>query len=406
MSLQPAATNAKVWIRCSGYFSEVAYDGDVWIGIDSGKIVRIESRKPKGVDEFDSCGITEALYAAPLLADTHGHVYMEPWPLNPADRSKPGSKPFEEEVEDALTRVDNALANGVGLIRDMGDPHGVNLEVKRRLACRSQPSLELLAPGPAFHRPKKYGRYLGVRRESVEDVKNSIRELHARGEIDYVKIVATGIVNFAEKRMNQTPQYTLSELSDIVALSHDLGYKVAAHCSGEDGLDLCIEASVDFIEHAYFVTEEQIDRMTEKGLVWTPTFAPVHAQGANDECGWSDADHRSIEEILTEHSSKIAYGRSRGTTILAGTDAGSPGVELGRGLRIELGRLAAAGYDAPALLEMATITNGAACGARSYSSKIEVGAKASFALYEKAPWEKIENLDTLKHVICEGETIR
>src|SRR5205823_782862 len=140
-----------------------------------------------------------SLYAVPLLADTHVHVYMEPWPVTPAQRALPGSKPFEAEVADAIRRVDGSLRSGIGLLRDMGDPHGINLEVKRRLARRGTAAPELRVAGPGFYRPKKYGRFLGVCRETIADVHASIDELHRQGEIDFIKVVTTGIVDFAEK---------------------------------------------------------------------------------------------------------------------------------------------------------------------------------------------------------------
>jgi imidazolonepropionase-like amidohydrolase len=403
ISAAPPDAAAVTWIPCQGWFSARPHDGAAWIGVADGRIATITTTPPAG----DNAALTEApLYVAPLLADTHVHVYMEPWPVSPALRAAPGSKPFELEVADAIRRVDQALASGVGLLRDMGDPFGINLEVKRRLTRRASAAPELLVAGPGFHRPKKYGRFLGVCRETVDDVRASIDKLHRQGQVDYIKVVTTGIVDFAERRVKQSPQYSADELAAVVAHAHDLGYKVASHCSGEEGIDINLAAGVDFIEHAYFVREDQIDRMIEQGTAWTPTFAPVDAQGQHVECGWSDDVRLTIEAILDEHAARIAYGMSRGATILAGTDAGSPGVDMGGGIRIELQRLATAGISAEKLLHMATIGNARSVGALHYSGTIEVGGPASFALYERCPWRDIRNLDSLKHVFWSGERIR
>ena len=346
------------------------------------------------------------LFAIPLLADTHVHVYMEPWPVAPAGRALPGSKSFEDEVADALRRVDEALANGVGLLRDLGDPLGINLEVKRRLARRGTPAPELLACGPGFHRPKKYGRFIGLARETVADVIASIDELHTQGEIDLVKLVTTGIVDFAQARVKQAPQFTADELSAVVAHAHERGYKVASHCSGPDGIDINLAAGVDFIEHAYFIREDQIDRMTEQRACWTPTLAPVHAQRLHDECGWPADVRRNIDAILDEHLARVAYAVGKGARVLVGTDAGSPGVEMGRGTRVELERMQRAGIDPPKLLHMATVGNARAVGVSAYSPTLEVGAAASFALYERCPWRDVRNLDSLRHVFLTGQRIR
>lgn len=399
---RPTAT-AVTWVPCQGWFSAQAHDGPAWIGIADGRIAEIATTPPAPGNRLVE---DSSLYAVPLLADTHVHTYMEPWPVAPSQRALPGSKPFEAEVADAIRRVDDALACGVGLLRDMGDPFGINLEVKRRLASRGAPAPELLACGPGFHRPKKYGRFLGRCCDTAADVCASIDDLHRRGQIDYVKVVTTGIVDFAERRVKQAPQFTAEELSEVVRHAHDLGYRVASHCSGQEGIDINLAAGVDFIEHAYFVREDQIDRMVERGAAWTPTLAPVDAQGRHAECGWPDDVRRTIESILQEHAARIAYAVSRGATVLVGTDAGSPGVDMGRGVRVELQRLATAGIPAERLLHMATVGNARALGAKEYSPTLDVGNPASFALYERCPWRDVRNLDSLRHVFWSGQQIR
>jgi imidazolonepropionase-like amidohydrolase len=192
----------------------------------------------------------------------------------------------------------------------------------------------------------------------------------------------------------------------VVTHAHERGYKVASHCSGSEGIDINLAAGVDFIEHGYFIREDQIDRMIERGIAWAPTLAPVYAQATHGECGWPDDVRRNIEAILQEHVARIAYAVGRGATVLAGTDAGSPGVEMGGALRIELERLASAGIPAERLLRMATDENARAVGAERYSPAMAVGGPASFAMYERCPWRDIRNLDSLRHVFCSGQRIR
>lgn len=391
------------WIACDGWFSERAHKGPAWLKIEAGLITEIASTAPRGAPVAREN--VDRLYLLPLLADTHVHVYMEPWPVDPAKRRPPGGDEFEIEVCRAMRRVDQALSEGIGLLRDMGDPHGINLEVKRRLAGRGGPAPELLVAGPGFHRPKKYGRYLGVAHDNVASILAAIDQLHRQREIDFIKVVTTGIVDFTEQRVKQAPQYTIEELTAVVDHAHKLGYQVASHCSGPEGIDINLAAGVDFIEHAYFVREDQVDRMAANGTRWTPTLAPVYAQTFHRETGWPEAVRQSIAAILDEHAVRIAYGRSRGASVLAGTDAGSPGVGMGAGLRIELERLATAGIAPEQLLQTATVGNAAAVGAKFYSPTLRVGGPASFALYRKCPWEDIRHLDTLRHVYVRGHRV-
>ena len=397
-------TSATVtWVPCQGWFSARPHDTPGWIGIEGDRIVEISTTRPATGSVLS---IDSALYALPLLCDTHVHVYMEPWPVAPSQRSLPGGRELEIEVADALRRCDVALAGGIGLLRDMGDPHGVNLEVKRRLARRGAAAPALLACGPGFHRPGKYGRFLGVSRPTVADIRASIDELHRGGQIDFVKLVTTGIVDFAQQRVKQEPQYTVEELSEVVRHAHGLGYRVASHCSGAEGIDINLAAGVDFIEHAYFVREDQIDRMIEQGVAWTPTLAPVQVQRQHADCDWPADVRQNIELILHQHADRIAYATSKGAIVLAGTDAGSPGVEIGRGLHFELQCMAAARISAEQLLYIATIGNARALDAKRYTPTIEVGAPASFGLYARCPWRDIADLVSLRQVLCSGQPVR
>lgn len=398
-NVKSAPTDDPSWIRCDGYFSDIIHSKETWLGWENGKIAEIRHQPPENTHNQDS---KEKCYIVPLLSDSHVHYYMEPWPLEPAKRSLPGSKDFEAEVEDAIKRVKNALKNGLGLVRDMGDPLGINLEVKKRLMGTNQPIPELLTPGPGIHRPKKYGRYLGIMKDTVDEIKAAIVDLIQEKHVDYIKLVTTGIVNFEQKIVKQAPQFTTEELSEVVDFAHKYQKKVAAHCSGKEGLEIAIEAGVDFIEHAYFITDEQLQRLIKKQLFWTPTFAPVFTQGYYDECGWDNTVRQNIDEIIKTHNQMIAKAMEMGGRILAGTDAGCPGVEIGKGIRTELSCLVNSGISPENLLKMATSNNAQAVGAQEYTGKLEISHPASFGVYSKPPWENIDNLNSLAQVYFRG----
>jgi imidazolonepropionase-like amidohydrolase len=390
------------WIHCDGYFSGAVHRGAHWIGCHGGRIVAIRATPPPGESRMSCHG---RAFAIPLLADTHVHFYMQPWPVAATQRTPPGGKPFETEVADAIERVKLALADGIGFLRDLGDPHGINLEVRRRLSGDHVGAPELQVAGAGIHRPKKYGRYLGVMRETIPEIKEIISQFVDAQKVDFIKLVTTGIVSFEEKLVKQSPQFTVAELHELVEYAHALGKKVAAHCSGAVGLEIALVAGVDFIEHAYFITETQLRRLITNGLYWTPTFAPVHMQCVEPDAGWNEDVRRNISEILTEHNRMIALGVQVGAKILAGTDSGSPGVAMGRGLRTELACFARSGLRPEALLTMSTETAARACETKFYTGRIAVGEPASFALYEKAPWESILHLDSLVEVYSNGTRI-
>lgn len=381
----------RFWIRCDAYFSERPRFGPFWLRIEDATIAEIRDEPPTEQEAPNGVNEAQAGYVLPLLADTHAHVYMNPWPLAPSQRVKPGSGAVEKEIDDAAVRLKQALSKGIGLVRDMGDPLGINLAVKQRALGSDEAYPAYQVPGPAIHRPKKYGRFLGVKRETLDEIHALIDELAEQQAVDFIKIVSTGIVDFSTRQVKQAPQYTADELKAVVKHAEALGLKVASHCSGQAGIDLNIEGGIHFVEHAYFVRPDQQQRMLDAGQFWTPTFAPVYQQAANQECGWDDGSRRNLYRILTEHNDALSRGSAMEMKILAGTDAGSPGVSIGDGLFIELAALSRS-LSTTEALRMATAANADACQHANYTGRIAPGQPASFALYAKAPWQDLGQL--------------
>ena len=391
------------WIRCNGYFSTRPHPGPFWIGIADGRITAIRNKAPEEVDA--TVVESEESYLIPLLSDTHVHCYMNPWPLNPKERVRPGSGEFEDEVQAGLQRLRTSLSQGLGFVRDMGDPFGINLEIKRRIAKEPLNYPAIQVPGPAIHRPKKYGRFLGVKRETLPEILILIDELANQEQVDFIKVVTTGIVDFAKQCMNQEPQFTVEELDAVVKRAAHHGLRVASHCSGDDGLDINLAAGVQFIEHAYFIRPDQLELMMQKGVHWTPTFAPVYQQAINPECGWDTDALHSMDEILSQHNHSLGKGHAQGVKVLAGTDAGSPGVAIGDGLSIELRNMARS-LSNETVLGMATAVNADACQHPEYTGRIEVGHPASFATYAKAPWLELDQLPKPINIYYHGSTVK
>jgi imidazolonepropionase-like amidohydrolase len=375
------------WIFCDGYFSERPHPGPFWISHEGGRIQEIRDEPPE--EKLPLKQTDGPSYLAPLLSDTHAHVYMEPWPVAPEQRRRPGSKSLEEEIQDATKRLRSALLKGIGLVRDMGDPLGVNIAARRRVQENTANFPAFQIPGPAIHRPGKYGRYLGLARETLQDVHAMIDELAEQQGVDFIKIISTGIVDFGTRTVKQAPQFSGVELREIVRHAESLGLRVAAHCSGEEGIDHNILGGTHFIEHAYFIRQDQQRKLRDQGQYWTPTFAPVEQQATHPETTWDAPTRATIRRILSDHENAVAQVSD--LRILAGTDAGSPGVEIGQGLLIEMNSLARS-LPREEVLRIATATNADACRHRDYTGRIRPGDPASFAVYRKPPWKDFEEL--------------
>jgi len=336
------------------------------------------------------------------LMDTHVHVYMNPWPLAPSARVDPGSEGFSLELEAALARLREAHAAGVGVLRDLGDPFEINLAAAN-LASGDSSLPRLLAAGAACFKEGRYGRFLGKPARDLSSLLDAIRDAASDPRVHLIKLIPTGIINFKKGMVTTTPQFTAEEFSPAVALAHDLGKKVAAHCSGEEGVRLAAEAGVDFIEHGYFVSRGTLDLMAKKDLVWTPTFAPVHAQWRHfDTCGWDTETRDHLRRILDAHAESLRYARSIGVRLMAGSDAGGVGISHGGGVRLELSLMQEAGIPPLDLLQMATRQGPLWTGALPARVFPACGAPADFIAVDGSVLSDVRKLSGLRLVARDG----
>ena len=333
---------------------------------------------------------------APPLVDPHIHVYMNPWPLDPSARAIPGSRERTEEIQLARRRMEDAHLAGLGWGRDLGDPLGVNLAVAED--AKSNPALpRILASGCAVYLEGRYGRFIGKPVADREGLCQAVMALINDPRVDLVKLIPTGIVNFKKGLVTAPPQFSTADLRAAVTIAHDHGKKVAAHCSGEPGIRHAVEAGVDFIEHGYFIERETMELLAEKQLVWTPTLAPVHAQWNHAKtCGWDDVVKANIRSILDNHLETLSQARQTGVKIMAGSDAGSPGVPHGGGLIRELELMETAGFSPLELLAMATTRAVCWIHGETETDRIAPGAPADFIVFRGNL--QVQGISVLRHL--------
>jgi imidazolonepropionase-like amidohydrolase len=183
-------------------------------------------------------------FAMPGLVDAHTHVALG------NDR--------QLGMEDALTSLEFSRDGGVLLLRDMGSPRRLTLQLPsdrrlpRLISCGMQLAPEAYFPG-------------------IEPVPPGSLVAAARAEIDHgaawVKILTDWV----------TPGllYPIDEIRAVVEVAHAAGVRVAAHCLWEDVRDV-VDAGVDSIEHGSSMNEDTLHRMAERGVAWVPTVNAWH----------------------------------------------------------------------------------------------------------------------------------
>jgi len=100
--------------------------------------------------------------------------------------------------------------------------------------------------------------------DSPEEIRKYVRENIFYGA-DLIKLVAD----------NSDYHYSVEEIRAAVEEAHHAGRPVAVHVLGGEAADNVIAAGVDSVEHGFFLTDDQLRRMKEKGIFLSGTEFPA-----------------------------------------------------------------------------------------------------------------------------------
>jgi imidazolonepropionase-like amidohydrolase len=170
----------------------------------------------------------------------------------------------------------------------------------------------------------------GIPRRGVcngaDDCRRIVREAIRRGA-DVVKVMATG-GTLDEGDGGTGQQFTDEELKAIADTAHAFGRKVTAHAHAKAGIDACIRANFDSIEHGMWADEETLKAMKAKGIWLIPTAATITYVGDTPEKvrngPLKNLPPVSMEKVLklgTQPRKLVTMAHKIGVGIALGTDA-------------------------------------------------------------------------------------
>jgi imidazolonepropionase-like amidohydrolase len=248
----------------------------------------------------------------PGLIDAHAHMLAYTFSLEKRLTTHATLVAFR-----TMANLRTTLEAGFTTIRDAGgvDP-GYRLAVEEGLIVGPRLLVSGLGLAPTgalfdFHwgsgaRVDLSEMRTGVRQyvNGVEAVREATRKLLLSG-VDCVKVVSTGSI-FARTGYPPAPQYTPAELSAIVYEAHAAGKRVLCHAEGGIGVRHALEAGVDSIEHGFYLDDDVIEMMIERGTYLVPTLSAAHGvikQSKTDP---------NIHSWAVEHSHQLIQDPNRG----------------------------------------------------------------------------------------------
>lgn len=342
--------------------------------------------------------------ALPGLIEGHSHTFLEGAELAAEKRGAYQQQDSETLYQNSAARLGPLARMGIIAMRDGGDKDRVGLRLSRRTASGDCPpfTARVFSPGAGIYRQGRYGGFFSEPVEDHPTLASCVQARVAEGA-DHIKIVPTGIINFAKGAVIAKPQFSVAEIRQFKHAAQAHHKHLMAHASGELGVGYAIDGGVDTVEHGFFITDVQLARMRDEGIAWVPTFTPVQAQVDHaDIMGWSGEALDHLRRILENHARSLQKALALGVNVLVGSDAGSCGVAHGTGLLREMELLEQAGM--PTLGILCQVTHGnnhALIGSQPYGA-LEVGLKPRFILTEHKPLETVGNLYRERLVVFDG----
>ena len=199
-------------------------------------------------------------------------------------------------------------------------------------------------------------------------------------------------------------EFSLEEMSAIVAEAHRRGVKVAAHAHGAKGINDAIRAGVDSVEHASFIDAQGIKMAKAQGTylsmdVYVTEFILSEGEAAGILPESLDKE-RQVGGVQRENFTKAVKA---GVKMVLGTDAGV--YPHGANLK-QLSRMVEFGMTPMQALQAGSINAATLLGQEKRLGALKAGNAADIIAVAGNPLDRIELLENVAFVMKDGEAVK
>ncbi|MCY4143715.1 MAG: amidohydrolase family protein [Gammaproteobacteria bacterium] len=376
-------SNVRIWNGISGEYSE--YDS---VSIADGKISALGERNAHS-------RTMDGLTIIPGLIDAHVHMTLDP----KIPSLKEQLSQSDDEIRAKMrVRAQEMVRSGITTARDLGGGRWLELELRDRINRGEVAGPRLLCAGQPLTSKNGHCYFWGGEATNKSEISEVVDRQHAHG-VDLIKIMATGGM-YTKNSQPGRAQFEQEEVSLAVEIANRLGYSVAAHCHGTEGIAHAAFAGVATIEHCSWLDtqgsragcDKDISREIARRGIWvSPTI----------NAGW--ARFMGGDGRFEAHIKKLFKDMKEcGVKFIASTDAGIPNVlhhELSRALQVFA---SLAGLSPVESLLSATTHAANALGIKESTGTIEVGKDADLLFLEGDPLQDLAALQQPVLVVARG----
>jgi len=380
------------------------------IVIEGSKIQAIETGyiTPDSEDEFiDLSGYT----VLPGLMDMHVHLSSEYSKNSYQERINLNAGDYAIR---AVSNAEKTLMAGFTSVRNLGDSGGVSISLRNAIKKEIVIGPRIFSSGTTIASSGGHGDSTNSLNQSltsdpgpaegivnsVNDASKAVRFRYKEGA-DLIKITATGGV-LSNAKNSQNPQLTEEEISQIVNMAKDYGFKVAAHAHGSEGIKRAVRAGVHSIEHGTLMDDEGMRLMREKGTYYVPTIIAGLwvAEKAQDPDFFPELVRPKAAEIGPQIKGTFGKAYQAGVKIAYGTDTG---VSAHGNNATEFKHMVEAGMPPMKAIQSATIEAAKLLGEYDQLGSLVQGKVADIIAVNGNPIEDITTLEEVDFVMKAGK---
>lgn len=269
-------------------------------------------------------------YLMPGFIDCHCHIMA-----NGFHKEENMANPLALHFYNTVPHGKQTINAGVTTIKDCG-PADVGVKIAQEKGLFTAPKMEisvtpLISTGghfdlflpSGFDMEIIYPGFPKGRCDGNMEVLKKTREIKRAGA-DFIKVMASGGV-LTTNTSPEYPQFNLGELKTIVEEANVNDLKVSAHCHSLKGMNNCIDAGFDSIEHGTFIDKRTSQKMVENNVSLVPTMLVhdfLYHEGFPPWDTYANEKTAKLKEIVKVHKENMTVAYNEGVDILMGTDSG------------------------------------------------------------------------------------
>ena len=222
------------------------------------------------------------------------------------------------------------------------------------------------------------------------EIRKAVREMLSAGA-DLIKTAATGGFMWKHERITWE-DYTLEELTALVAEAHSKEKRVAVHAHSQPGLNTAIQAGCDIIAHGALIDEEALEGIAAKHLYYMPTLY-ITSDAVINRPNLPEHMKERMSQAHPVHRTGVRKAHHKGITICVGTDGGPGDATL------ELVELVTCGLSPMEAIVAGTCNTADAFGIDDMVGTLEPGKQADILVVDGDPLEDISLFVDEKNIL-------